>query len=127
MKNVFHFIAPSERQDQHALQWPAACRTDVNNSHNLTPLNEGKLFTSRPILRTANPKKKLQRSLQSCAATSGRNLEAISDGKRGFVGEAESARMQRAQLEIGSFVPQTTEFSSEIEVRGHGNFQATAV
>jgi hypothetical protein len=37
---------------------------------------------------------------------------------------AEGARVQRTQLEIGRFVSQTVELSSEIEVGGHGNFQA---
>jgi hypothetical protein len=97
------------------------------NSRNLTPLNEGTLFTPRPMLPAAHRKRKLQCSLNSCAATQGHKLETISDGKCGFVGKAERSRVQRTQLEIGSFVPQTAEFSSEIEVGGHGNFQATAV
>ena len=108
------------------MQWPAACRTDVNNFHNLTPLNEANALGLAWSFQLRIPKRKLQRSA-FVRCNSGPDLEAISDGKRGFVGKAEGARVQRTQLEIGRFVSQTAELSSEIEVGRHGNFKATAV
>ena len=54
-----------------------------------------------------NERKRCSAGLHSSAAPQGRKLKAVSNADGGFVSKTERIRVQRVQLEIRRFVPQT--------------------